>query len=156
SDYKLNLGLSIRNMGGMTFKDSDNVSSNYNLDIDAGAGESLNLNQFDGTESIKDIEQILLDSGYLTKTNESKDFRVKLPTVLNAYADYQLAKRWYVSGYIQQKLSDDSKNDFTTIQNVVTLTPRFSGKNYEIYVPLSQNEISDFTTGFGFRLGGFF
>src|SRR5690606_29045474 len=54
SDYKLNLGLSIRNMGGMTFKDSDNVSSNYNLDIDAGAGESLNLNQFDGTESIKD------------------------------------------------------------------------------------------------------
>lgn len=156
SDYKLNIGLSIRNMGGMTFKDKDNVSSNYNLEIDGSQGESLNLNQFDGTESIKDIEQILLDSGYLTKTNESKDFRIKLPTVLNAYADYQLAKRWYVSGYIQQKLSDDSENDFTTIQNVVTLTPRFSGKNYEIYMPLSQNEISDFTTGFGFRLGGFF
>lgn len=156
TDYKLNIGLSIRNIGGMTFKDNDNVSSNYNLDIDASAGESLNLNQFDGTESIKDIEQILLDSGYLTKTNESKDFKVKLPTVLNAYADYQLAKRWYVSGYIQQKLSDDTENDFTTIQNIVTITPRFSGKNYEIYVPLSQNEISDFTTGFGFRLGGFF
>lgn len=156
TEYKLNLGLSIRNIGSMTFKDKDNVSSNYDLTIDASEGESLNLNQFDGSESIQDIEQILLDSGYLTKTNESKDFKVKLPTVINAYADYQLAKKWYISAYIQQKLSDDSENDFTTIQNVVTLTPRFSGKNYEIYVPFSQNEISDFTTGFGLRLGGFF
>ena len=156
SDYKLNLGLSIRNIGSMKFKSNDNVSNNYSLDIDGSAAEALNLNQFDGSESIKDIEQVLLDSGYLTKTSSKSDFTVKLPTVLNAYADYQVANKWYVSAYIQQKLSDDTENDFTTIQNVVTLTPRFSGKNYEIYVPLSQNEISDFTTGFGFRLGGFF
>lgn len=156
TDYKLNLGLSIRNIGSMKFKSSDNVSNNYTLDIDGSAAEALNLNQFDGSESIRDIEQVLLDSGYLTKTSSKSDFTVKLPTVLNAYADYQIAKKWYISGYVQQKLSDDTENDFTTIQNVVTLTPRFSGKNYEIYVPLSQNEISDFTTGFGFRLGGFF
>lgn len=51
---------------------------------------------------------------------------------------------------------DDSDNDFSTTQNSITLTPRFSGENYEIYVPLSDNEISGFTGGFGFRLGGFF
>lgn len=152
--YKLNAGLSIRNIGSMNFKDNNNVSNNYQLEIEGV--ESLNLNQFDGSESITDIEQVLLESGYLTKTSSNKDFKVKLPTVLNLYVDYHIYKKWYISGYTQQKISDDTKNDFSTIQNIITVTPRFTGKHYEIYMPFSQNEISKFTTGFGFRLGGFF
>jgi hypothetical protein len=154
SDYVLNTGLSIRNIGAMKFKSDNNVSNNYTLEIQGF--DSLNLNQFDGSESITEIEDVLISSGFLTKTSSTEDFKVKLPTVINAYADYHIHNKWYVSGYIQQKISDDSENNFTTIQNIYTLTPRFSGKNYEIYMPLSQNEISDFTTGFGFRLGGFF
>ena len=138
----------------MKFKSDNNVSNNYNLEIQGF--ESLNLNQFDGSESITEIEDVLISSGYLTKTSSTKDFKINLPTVINAYADYHIYNKWYVSGYIQQKVSDDSENDFTTIQNIYTLTPRFSGKNYEIYLPFSQNEVSDFTTGLGFRLGGFF
>lgn len=153
-NYKLNAGLSVRNIGAMKFSSENNVSNNYNLDIQGF--ESLNLNQFDGSESVVEIEQILIDSGYLTKTSSTSDFKIKLPTVINAYVDYQVFNKWYVSGYMQQKVSDDSQNDFTTIQNIVTLTPRFSGKNYEIYMPISNNEVSKFTTGFGFRLGGFF
>jgi hypothetical protein len=154
SGYKLNTGISIRNIGSMKFKSDNNVSNNYTLEIQGI--ESLNLNQFDGTESITEIEDILISSGFLTKNSSNLDLKIQLPTVINAYVDYHIHNKWYVSGYVQQKISDDSKNNFTTIQNIYTLTPRFSGKNYEIYVPLSQNEISDFTTGFGFRLGGFF
>lgn len=152
--YKLNAGLSFRNVGSMTFKSDNNVSTNYSLDIQNF--ESLNLDQFDDAESITDIEEILLNSGYLTEENSNNDFKIKLPAVINAYVDYHIHNKWYVSAYTQQKVSDDSENDFTTIQNIITLTPRFSGKNYEIYMPISQNEISDFTTGFGFRVGGFF
>jgi hypothetical protein len=76
--------------------------------------------------------------------------------LFTAYADLKLAERFYVSAFTQQKLVDDSDNDFSTTQNSITLTPRFSGENYEIFVPLSDNEISGFTGGFGFRLGGFF
>ena len=152
--YKLNAGLSFRNVGTMTFKSQNNVSTNYNFEIQGF--EALNLNQFDGSESITDIENVLVSSGYLTVENSSKDFKIKLPAVINTYVDYHIYNKWYVSAYTQQKLSDDSENDFTTIQNVITITPRFSGKNYEFYIPLSQNEVSDFTTGFGFRLGGFF
>jgi hypothetical protein len=154
SGYKLNTGISIRNIGSMKFKSDNNVSNNYTLEIQGI--ESLNLNQFDGTESITEIEDVLISSGFLTKNSSNVDLKIQLPTVINAYVDYHIHNKWYVSGYVQQKISDDSKNNFTTIQNIYTLTPRFSGKNYEIYVPLSQNEISDFTTGFGFRLGGFF
>ena len=154
SGYRLNTGLSVRNIGAMKFKSDNNVSNNYILEIQGF--DSLNLNQFDGSESITEIEDVLISSGFLTKTSSNKDFKVKLPTVINAYADYHIHNKWYVSGYIQQKISDDSENDFTTIQNIYTLTPRFAGKHYEIFLPLSQNEVSDFTTGFGFRLGGFF
>ena len=154
SGYRLNTGLSIRNIGSMKFNSDNNVSNNYTLEIQGF--DSLNLNQFDGSESITEIEDVLISSGFLTKTSSNSDFKVKLPTVINAYADYHIHNKWYVSGYMQQKISDDSENDFTTIQNIYTLTPRFSGKHYEVFLPLSQNEVSNFTTGFGFRLGGFF
>ncbi|KGO82435.1 hypothetical protein IP98_00405 [Flavobacterium cauense R2A-7] len=153
-EYKLNAGLSFRNMGSMTFKDDNNESANYQLTIPTT--NPLNLADFENSESVRDIEQILMDRGYLTKQSSNGDFRVKLPAVLNAYIDYKIHNKWYVSAYTQQKLSDDSQNDFTTIQNIITLTPRFAGKNYELYLPLSSNEVSGFTTGFGFRLGGFF
>lgn len=152
--YKLNTGLSFRNIGSLTFNSNNNVSTDYSLNIQGL--ESLNLSQFDNTESIIDIEETLINSGYLTVQNTSKDFKIKLPAVINAYIDYHIHNKWYISAYTQQKISNDSENDFSTIQNIITVTPRFSGKNYEIYVPLSQNEVSDFTTGFGFRLGGFF
>lgn len=153
-EYKLNVGFSIRNIGAMTFKDDNNNSSNYQLDIPMS--DPLNLGDFEDTESVKDIEQLLINEGYLTKESSNGDFKVKLPAVINLYADYRIHNKWYVSAYTQQKLSDDSQNDFTTIQNIITLTPRFAGKNYELYLPLSSNEVSGFTTGFGFRLGGFF
>jgi len=154
AEYKLNAGLSFRNMGKMTFKDDNNESANYQLNIPVS--NPLNLADFDNSESVRDIEQILISKGYLTKQSSNGDFKVKLPAVINAYVDYKIHNKWYVSAYTQQKISDDSKNDFTTIQNIITLTPRFSGKNYELYLPISDNEVSGFTTGFGFRLGGFF
>lgn len=153
-DYKFNSGVSIKNIGSMTFKLDNNESTNYNLNIPNG--QFLNLNQFEDVDNVKDIEQILISSGYLTKTSDSKDFTIKLPTLFTAYADLKLTNRLYVSAFTQQKIADDSDNDFTTTQNSITLTPRFSGESYEIFVPLSDNEISGFTGGFGFRLGGFF
>ncbi|MCG2611635.1 DUF5723 family protein [Flavobacterium sp. SM15] len=153
-EYKLNVGASIRNMGSMTFKDDNNESINYRLNIPTT--NPLNMEEFDQAKSVKEIEAILMSKGYLTKQTSNGDFKVKFPAVINLYADYKIYNKWYVSAYTQQKLTDDSGNDFTTIQNVLTLTPRFAGKNYELYLPLSSNEVSGFTTGFGFRLGGFF
>jgi hypothetical protein len=52
------------------------------------------------------------------------------------------------------KLNSDSQNDQITTQNVVSVTPRFSLENYELY-SWSNNEISGITGGFGFRVYGF-
>lgn len=154
-NYKVNAGMSIRNIGSMTFKDSNNSSANYSLIIPA-SDQGINLNQFQDVDNLQQVEQVLQDSGYLTSTKSNKDFKVKLPTVFSLYADVKVVSRFFVSVYTQQKLGDDNKDDQVTTQNTFSLTPRFSLKNYDIYSSWASNEISGITGGLGFRIYGFY
>lgn len=157
NSYKLNTGLSIKNIGSMTFKSNNNLNKNYSLNVENF--ESLDLNQFENAESLSEIETILNDpanANYFQSTSNTAHYSVKLPTVINAYADVRLAKKWFVTASVNQKINDDSKNDFITTQNSYTLIPRFTTKWFETFVPLASNEISGFTSGIGFRVGGFF
>jgi hypothetical protein len=152
--YKLNVGLAVRNIGSMTFKSGNNQSSNYVLDVPNG--EFLDLNQFQDVSSLEEIEDLLLASGYLNSTPVRRDFKVKLPTVFSAYADVKVIPDFYVTVYGQHKLNEDNANDQVTTQNVLSITPRYSTKKFEVYSPLASNEISGFTAGLGFGVGGFF
>ncbi len=154
TSYMINAVLSLKNLGSMTFKDNNNVSNNYKLNIPAG--ESLDLDQFNGATDIRDIERILVNSGYLTTTDSKKDFKVKMPSILTAYADVKLYDRWYVTGYFQQELKKDDDDKQIAQQNMYTITPRYSASYFEAYVPISISEIAGFTAGLGFRVGGFF
>lgn len=156
--YRLNAGLSFRNIGSMTFKDNNNSSTNYLLDIQPTLANpnGMNVNLFENADSIAEVENILLNNGYLTKTPNNKDFKVKLPTVFSAYADVKVIPTFYITLYTQQKLGDDNQNNQVTTQNVVSVTPRFSLKNFELYSAWTANEISGTTGGFGFRLYGFY
>lgn len=155
--YRINAGLSVKNIGSMTFKSDNNLNKNYILNVDGI--ENLDLNLFDGVESITDIEAIFNDpsnAAYFQTTSSTADLKVKLPKVINAYADVRVTKKWFVTGSIYQKIGDDSESDITTTQNSYTLIPRFTSGWFEAYAPLASNEISGFTSGIGFRLAGFF
>lgn len=155
SPYKLNVGASVRNIGSMTFKDSNNSDTNYSLSIEGA--ESLDLNQFQDVKSMKDVEAILLASGYLNKTeNEQQSFKVNLPTMFTGYADVKVIPSLYVTAYAQFKMKKDEDNGQIAGQNIFSLTPRYTVKNYEVWLPLSSSEISGFATGMGFRAYGFF
>jgi len=153
--YKLNAGVSLRNLGSMTFKDSNNSSTNYALSIQGT--QSLNLNQFQDVNSLEEVERILLQSGYLNKSvNNSTDFRVTLPAQFIAYADVKIIPNLYATLYTQQKMKKDEANAQVAAENVTSLTPRYVLANIEFYLPLSFNEISGFSTGIGFRAWGFY
>jgi len=152
--YKLKIGASLKNMGSMTFKSNDNYSRDYKLEIQGN--ESLNLNQFENAGGIKDIETILLESGYVTLVNNKKDFKVKLPTVLNLYADFKVIPKFNLTVFLQQKMNESTENSQITAQNIFSVSPRFSLGIFEAYLPVSFNEISGTTAGVGFRLSGFF
>ena len=153
--YKLNVGLAVRNIGGMTFKSGNNSATNYVLNIQGT--DTLNLNQFQNAKSMKEIERLLLASGYLDKNaNEQTDFKVKLPTVFSGYADVKVVPDFYVTVYTQQRLKKNDGNDQITSQNIVSLTPRYALKNYEVFLPFSHNELSGIAGGLGFRAYGFY
>jgi hypothetical protein len=153
--YRLNAGLSVKNLGSMTFKDDNNVSRNYEMNI--ADNESFDLNQFENVEDVKEVEDILLaNPQYFTAKTPKKDFKTKMPAVISAYADVKLYGRWYATAFLQQKLNEDGNNDQIAVQNILTITPRYSTNFFEVYAPLSNSEVSGFTAGIGFRVGGFF
>lgn len=153
--YKVNAGLSVRNIGGMTFKSANNSSTNYELKIEGN--DYLDLNQFQDVNSMQEVEDILLQSGYLNKTeNNTTDFKVALPTVFTAYADVRIFTDFFVTGYTQQKLKKNEENDQITNENITSLTPRYLLSNVEFMLPVSISEVSGFTGGVGFRAYGFY
>jgi hypothetical protein len=153
--YRVNAGAAIRNIGSMTFKADNNSDTNYQLTIQGA--DALDLNLFDDTTSLEEIEQILLESGYLNRTqNMARDFKVKLPTTFVAYADVRVVPKFYVSLLTQQRLNDRADNKQVPVENVTTLTPRFSLSWFEVFSPWSVNEISGLTGGLGLRMGVFY
>jgi len=152
--YFLNAGLAVKNMGSLTFKDSNNEDNLYDLSI--SGNQALDLNQFEDVDDIEEIEDILLASGYVTLQQNNRDFKIKLPAYISAYADVNVYGDFYGTIYWQQKLNKDNNNDQIAVQNLLTITPRYSTSIFEAYLPLSFNEVSDFTAGIGFRVGGFY
>ena len=154
--YKLKVGASIKNMGSMSFSGSDNLSQNYKLVIPASS-PGLNLNEFSNADGLEDIEQVLKDHPeYFTSTSTTDDFKVKLPTVFNFYADYKIISMLSVTAFIQQKMGDDNADNQISTQNMFSVTPRVTFGAFEAFLPIGNNEIAGGTLGFGFRLGGFF
>lgn len=152
--YRLNAGVSVRNLGAMSFKAANNASTNYTLNITGG--NQLDLSLFEDVTSLREIEQILLKSGYLERENGETEFRVTLPTLFVAYADIRIVPDFFATVYTQQKVNKDSENDQIGNENVVSLTPRYATRRFEAFAPLSLNEISGFSAGLGFRAYGFF
>ena len=155
SGYKLNFGLSIRNMGSMTYKDNNNYNTTYTLNIPST--NPLDLNQFSGVDNLSQVEDILTADGYLTTQPRNKtEFKVKLPTSLCTYADFKIVPKVYVTAYLQQKLNKDDGNAQITVPNIFSITPRINLGFFEGYIPLSFDDISGTNLGLGFRLAGFY
>lgn len=152
--YTFNAGIALRNMGSMAFKDTNNQSSSYVVNIPEG--QYLDLAQFQGDDDIKSIEQKLLQSGFAQITNQRSDFKVKLPATLALYADVRLYNNFFLGGYLQQKLNPDYEEAQISVQNIFTITPRFATEKFEAYLPISSSEISGFAMGAGIRYRGFF
>ena len=154
--YKINAGMSIRNIGSLTFKDSNNSSNSYVLGIPDDPDNRLYLTDVNETESLVELESYLYDRGFLSGEKSNKDFKVKLPTLLSIYGDFKVYHKFYISGYLQQKMGDNNNNLQITAQNSFSIIPRINLGYFEAYLPFSQNEISGSNTGLGFRLGGFY
>jgi hypothetical protein len=154
SKFKIKAGLAIRNIGSMTFKNDNNSSTNYALNIPVS--NPLDLSLFNNIDNLQDVETVLRNKGYLTSLPNKTDFRVSLPTLLTLYSDFKIIPNVYVTGYLQQKMKKDYSNEQITSLNIFSVTPRVNLGFFEACIPVSTNDISGTNIGFGFRLGGFY
>jgi hypothetical protein len=100
--YKLNAGVAFRNLGSMKFKDDNNESKEYELNVPTG--QSLDLSLFDDVENFEDLEAIFAaNPQYFSIRNTSKNFKATMPALVSGYADYNVYGRWYATAYFQQK-----------------------------------------------------
>lgn len=153
--YKINAGMSFKNIGSMTFSDSDNSSDSYALNM--APGQILDLSEFEDSRSLRDIEQVLLNHPeFFTKVSTNQDFKVKLPTTFNIYGDFKIYTKFFITGQMQQKLQDNNGNRQVTAQNSFSIIPRVNLGFFEGYIPFSHGEFSGTNVGLGFRLGGFY
>ena len=158
--YKLKAGLSVRNIGSMTFKGNNSQSTNYSLSIPTGTAlnPGLSISVFDGVTTLAQLEQTLSTTPGINfaKINQQKEFKVSLPTVINLYADYNVTSKFNVTMFMQRKSGSNNNNDQIGSENFFSVTPRVDFGFFETYVPISFNEISGTTGGLGLRLGGFY
>ena len=154
--YKIKGGMSIRNIGSMTFNNSNNSSTNYTLNIPAS--KPLNLSDFENANNLSEVENILLApaNNYLSQTPNKSAFKVNLPTLFTLYGDFKIVPKIYITGFMQQKMKNDEDNAQITGLNIYSVTPRVNLGFFEAYVPISNNDISGTNVGLGFRLGGFY
>ncbi len=147
----LNAGISLKNIGGMSFRDN---SSNTTYSMNIPEGEYLRIDDFDG--DFENIEQELLATGYFNILRDPGRIRVNFPTMVNAYAEYSPINLFHVSLFIQHRLSDERSNNLITQQNMVVVTPRLVLGKFEIYSPWSHYQVAGINGGFGLQFGGFF
>ncbi len=149
-NFKLKIGAAIKNIGSLTFKADNNYSKDYSIN----SSQTLNVNQFQNLESITSIEAAL--GNFIIIKETQKDFKLKLPTVINFYTDLKIIPKLSVTAFVTQRVGNNADNNQIVALNSVTITPRFNLSIFEAFLPITQNEISGINAGIGLRLGGFF
>ncbi len=136
--YLLKLGLSITDIGSISYK---NINQ-YSFDLE---------NQNASTIGYEDAEQFLNDN--YTSVQTTNALKINLPTALRFTADYHIDKSIYVSMLGAFSMVKDNKEFTNKINNSVTLSPRIETKWFSFYSPVSFRQYDDFAWGAGFRLG---
>ena len=151
--YKLRIGVAVTDIGQIKFKKNTNQTGNYNANIPAGS--SFDLSQFKD-KSIKDFTSVLNGSPFFTNAGTgSKEYKVSLPTTIQANIDYNINDRFFVNLAGQVATSKtDGLNLYAF--NSYTLTPRYDVERFGISVPINYNELTDFNAGLSFRFGPVF
>ena len=140
--YKLRFGISILDIGSINYNNATEVSYNMNGTVD--------VIEFDQ----KDLEDLLNDNFQGTELIGNRS--LGLPSSLQAFVDYNVSKKFFLSLHGAYSLRNSSTFRVNNIINTISVTPRFESKGISIYSPLSLRQFqSGIHWGIGFRSGPF-
>ncbi|HCD88216.1 MAG TPA: hypothetical protein DEQ87_11360, partial [Algoriphagus sp.] len=140
SSYKLKGGISITDLGKVSY---DN-STFFDYDLNA----TINSDEFRN----KTLDEVLADNYPGSESRRNLDFQ--LPTAFRAFVDLPVTSGLFVSLQTAVSLREFGENPSSSLINFITLNPRFEKKWFSIYSPLSfRQHQSGPAWGLGFRAG---
>ncbi|MEM9685845.1 MAG: DUF5723 family protein [Bacteroidota bacterium] len=145
--YLLKAGLSITDIGSITYKDSEvrtYDAATFNSPIDTYEGNLRTV--------LDNIAALSLIGGV---SSETEDITAVLPTALHANLDWNVNEDWYLNLNTDVALTGNKQNTGKILTNV-SITPRLERKWYSIYSPLIYDAHRNFSWGAGFRVGPVF
>ena len=143
NSYKLRLGLSVMDIGGISYADSER----YLYDLDG----TLPISEFEE----KPIEDVLEDNFPATERRENLLFG--MPTTLQLFADYAINKSFFVSANGSIGIKDHGEIPVSRIVNHFQITPRWESGWISIYSPIGTRQYSNgIYWGLGLRMGPVF
>lgn len=145
-DHFIMAGISINDIGYNKYKlgkysrsfigNNQNIPANHLID---GDGNTIKIDD-------------LLDS-LGTRTIPTGNYKIKLPTTINIFADIRIVKMFYVNTNLQ--FNPFSIKRGTPVANLpldITVTPRFEHRLISVYLPINYNQYSGFNMGAGLRI----
>ncbi|GAA4277339.1 OmpA family protein [Aquimarina mytili] len=136
--YKLKFGLSLTDLGSISYDDGTEERYNFNNTLTQNDFEDIDIDElerFYGTPILVEAEKAVL------------------PTALHANVDWNINHKFYLNFNTDFSLTSKEKTNRSRIANVVSLTPRFESKWFSFYSPLSLVQHSGFQWGAGLRAG---
>jgi outer membrane protein OmpA-like peptidoglycan-associated protein len=143
--YKLRLGLSILDVGRLKYKKYD--ANDFNANINNWALNQLQVG------SIAELDSTFKNTfGY---SSSASSYKVSLPTTISVQADYAIVNRLFLN--FNAFMAFNPKKNQTIINGMTnfTLSPRYEGKLWGIYLPQSINRFGKYYSGVTLRLGPF-
>ncbi|MEZ4827354.1 MAG: DUF5723 family protein [Bacteroidia bacterium] len=128
NDYKVRAGLSILDLGSIGFEQSV-FSQNFSGSV---IGYDLNQLSLDGIAGFDST--VAVEFNY--EAGESR-FRMALPTVISAQADFRLQQRLYISAVPYIAVKRYGAPHAIHQLSSLTVTPRFEGKGWGLGIPVT-------------------
>lgn len=154
--YKFRGGISVLDIGSLRFDRNPSESGAYQMDITGTERFYLNtltdvdLNEFNSV--LQQYPQYFIPAAQNTDTR----YKTKMPTTLQLDADYYVGKGFYVNGALQLPFNKKTQFDIIRSYTNFMITPRYEGRSFGFYLPLSFHELSGFNAGASIRLGPLF
>ncbi|MDO1513071.1 DUF5723 family protein [Maribacter confluentis] len=138
NQYKIKIGLSIIDIGSITYTNAQ--ITNYTIDANVNAQELE-----------EDFIEVLDNNASQNVLREP--IKLSLPTSMNLNIDYNIYKKFYLNLNYNQSLVNKVAFFNNNGLNLITLTPRYESRIFGAYLPISTSNLGKTAIGAGIRVG---
>lgn len=154
--YKFKAGLALVDLGKIRYTSNPKNTAGYTIHIN-GANKFY-LDRLNG-RSNEEIKAILDSTPALftpVTVGVNGKYGANLPTVVQGDFDYHLHRGFYINAGGQINVVSKNSVSGANQYNSFTVTPRYEGRAFGIYLPVNYSELTSFNAGISLRAGPLF